>query len=266
LVRGRSKEGDSGFLTELKQRIKIEEELVEAVKGRVPTGIKGFDELVRGGLFRGGTYLVSGVSGAGKSIFCLEFLYRGASEFDEPGLYISLEEHLDSLLRNAKNFNWSIDELVDQHKLILLDLSVVAVGEKSLSLNPDVFALDGLYATIEAIVKEGGVKRVVLDPISVLFLQYGNPGVVRRELNIISSMLKRYRCTSLFVTETEYGKPGITRFGVEEFLADGVFILYWEPEGDKRSRYIEVYKMRGSPHYEGKKRFSISEDGISILF
>lgn len=262
----RKSRSSSGFMAELKERIISESRVLESPGERTPTGIQGFDELVRGGLFKGATYLLTGVSGAGKSIFCLEFLYRGAEEFGEPGLYVSLEEHLDSILRNARNFKWNLKSLIDRQMLVLLDLSVVAVGEKALSLNPDAFTLDGLYATMETVVKEGGVKRVVLDPISVLFLQYGNVGVVRRELNVISSMLKRYGCTSIFVTETEYGKPGITRFGVEEFMADGVFLLYWEPEGDKRSRYIEIYKMRGSSHYEGKKRFSITDNGIVILY
>lgn len=262
----RSSSSASGFMTELKERILSEARALEAPGERTPTGIKGFDELVRGGLLRGSTYLLSGVSGAGKSIFCLEFLYRGAAEYDEPGLYISLEEHLDSILRNARNFRWNIRSLIDRYMLVLLDLSVVAIGDKALSLNPDVFTLDGLYTTMETVIKECGIKRVVLDPISVLFLQYGNVGVVRRELNVISGMLKRHGCTSIFVTETEYGKPSITRFGVEEFMADGVFILYWEPEGDKRSRYIEIYKMRGSSHYEGRKRFSITENGIVILY
>ncbi|MEM2047237.1 MAG: ATPase domain-containing protein [Candidatus Jordarchaeales archaeon] len=262
----RRSRSSSGFMAELKERIISEARVIESPGERTPTGIRGFDELVRGGLFKGATYLLSGVSGAGKSIFCLEFLYHGAAEFDEPGLYVSLEEHLDSILRNARNFKWNLKSLIDRQMLVLLDLSVVAVGEKALSLNTDVFALDGLYATMESVVKEGGIKRVVLDPISVLFLQYGNVGVVRRELNVISGMLKRHGCTSIFVTETEYGKPSITRFGVEEFMADGVFLLYWEPEGDKRSRYIEIYKMRGSPHYEGKKRFSITDSGIVILY
>ncbi|MBS7287978.1 MAG: AAA family ATPase [Candidatus Freyarchaeota archaeon] len=262
----RRSSSSSGFMAELKERIISEARVLESPGERTPTGIRGFDELVRGGLFRGATYLLSGVSGAGKSIFCLEFLYRGAAEYGEPGLYVSLEEHLDSILRNARNFRWDMKSLIDRQMLVLLDLSAVAVGERALSLNPDMFALDGLYTTIETAVKEGGIKRVVLDPISVLFLQYGNVGVVRRELNVISGMLKRHGCTSIFVTETEHGKPSITRFGVEEFMADGVFILYWEPEGEKRSRYIEIYKMRGSSHYEGKKRFSVTDNGIVILY
>ncbi|MEM1658490.1 MAG: ATPase domain-containing protein [Candidatus Jordarchaeales archaeon] len=260
------KPSSSGFMAELKERIIREARVLESPGERTPTGIRGFDELVRGGLFRGSTYLLSGVSGAGKSIFCLEFLYRGAAEYGEPGLYVSLEEHLDSILRNARNFRWNLKDLIERQMLVLLDLSAIAIGDKALSLNPDMFTLDGLYSTMETAVRECSIKRVVLDPISVLFLQYGNIGVVRRELNVISRMLKRYGCTSIFVTEAEYGKPGITRFGVEEFMADGVFILYWEPEGDKRSRYIEIYKMRGSPHYEGKKRFSITENGIVILY
>ncbi|MEM2145790.1 MAG: ATPase domain-containing protein, partial [Candidatus Jordarchaeaceae archaeon] len=98
---------------------------------------------------------------------------------------------------------------------MIVDFTLVTVGDKALSLNPEAFNLDGLYVTLETAVKELKIKRVVLDPVSILFLQYPNIGVIRRELNIISSMLRRNNCTSLFVTETGNEPNRITRFGVE---------------------------------------------------
>jgi len=142
----------------------------------------------------------------------------------------------------------------------------MTVGDRALSLNPEAFNLDGLYVTLEAAVRELGIKRVVLDSVSVLFLQYPNTGVIRRELNIISSMLRKNKCTSIFVTETGSEPSAITRFGVEEYLANGVIVLYWEAEGDKRNRYIEVFKMRGTAHYMGRRRLSITNDGISVIY
>jgi len=149
---------------------------------------------------------------------------------------------------------------------MIADFTMMTVGERALSLNPESFNLDGLYVTLETAVTELGIKRVVLDPVSVLFLQYPNIGVIRRELNIISSMLRRNGCTSLFVTETGNDPNRITRFGVEEYLANGVIVLYWEAENDKRSRYIEVFKMRGTAHYAGRRRISITGDGISVIY
>ncbi|MBS7249472.1 MAG: hypothetical protein KIH08_02600 [Candidatus Freyarchaeota archaeon] len=253
------------LLGELRRRAKIfegEQELSE----RTPTGIKGFDEMIQGGLLRGETYIVTGISGAGKSIFSLEFLYRGASQFDEPGLYVTFEETMQSLLRNGKNFGWNLSELIRQKKLLIADFTLMTVGDRALSLNPEAFNLDGLYVTLEAAVRELGIKRVVLDSVSVLFLQYPNTGVIRRELNIISSMLRKNKCTSIFVTETGNDPSAITRFGVEEYLANGVIVLYWEAEGDKRNRYIEVFKMRGTAHYMGRRRLSITNDGISVIY
>ncbi len=253
------------LLGELRRRTKMfegESELGE----RTPTGIKGFDEMVQGGLLRGETYIVTGISGAGKSIFSLEFLYRGASQFDEPGLYVTFEETMQSLLRNGKNFGWNLPELIRQKRLLIADFTLMTVGDRALSLNPEAFNLDGLYVTLEAAVRELGIKRVVLDSVSVLFLQYPNTGVIRRELNIISSMLRKNKCTSIFVTETGSEPSAITRFGVEEYLANGVIVLYWEAEGDKRNRYIEVFKMRGTAHYMGRRRLSITNDGISVIY
>ncbi|MEX2706168.1 MAG: ATPase domain-containing protein [Candidatus Freyrarchaeum guaymaensis] len=258
----------NSLLEELRRRAKAfeGEAAEERLTDRTPTGIKGFDELVQGGLIKGETYIVSGVSGAGKSIFSLEYLYRGASRFGEPGLYVTFEETMQSLLRNGKNFGWDLVGLMKEKKLMIADFTMMTVGEHALSLNPESFNLDGLYVTLETAVSELGIKRVVLDPVSVLFLQYPNIGVIRRELNIISSMLRRNGCTSLFVTETGNDPNRITRFGVEEYLANGVIVLYWEAENDKRSRYIEVFKMRGTAHYAGRRRISITGDGISVIY
>ncbi len=256
------------LLDELRKRTKIfEGEAVERqLSDRTPTGIKGFDELIQGGLIRGETYIISGVSGAGKSIFSLEFLYRGASHFDEPGLYVTFEETMQSLLRNGNNFEWNLADLMEEKRLLIADFTLMTLGDTALTLNPEAFNLDGLYVTLETAVKELGIKRVVLDPVSVLFLQYPNIGVIRRELNIISSMLRKNNCTSIFVTETGNEPTNITRFGVEEYLANGVIVLYWEAEDDKRNRYIEVFKMRGTAHYAGRRRISITNDGVSVIY
>lgn len=252
--------GDT-LLNELRRKAKLfesdmyGENLQSNLSDRIPTGIKGFDELIQGGLLKGETYIISGVSGAGKSIFSLEYLYRGASQFDEPGLYVTFEETMQSLLRNGQNFGWNLSDLFEKKKLMIVDFALMTMGDKALSLNPEAFNLDGLYVTLEAAVTELGVKRVVLDPVSVLFLQFPNIGVIRRELNIISSMLRKNNCTTLFVTEIGNDPTKISRFGVEEYLANGVIVLYWEAENDKRSRYIEVFKMRGTAHYMGRSAF-----------
>ncbi|MEM3526410.1 MAG: ATPase domain-containing protein, partial [Candidatus Jordarchaeaceae archaeon] len=206
MSRKKKTSGDT-LLDELRRRAKsleteTESEVAQQYLGeRTPTGIKGFDELIQGGLIRGETYIISGVSGAGKSIFSLEFLYRGATQYDEPGLYVTFEETMQSLLRNGRNFGWNLEELFRRRKLMIVDFTLVTVGDKALSLNPEAFNLDGLYVTLETAVKDLNIKRVVLDPVSILFLQYPNIGVIRRELNIISSMLRKNNCTSLFVTE-----------------------------------------------------------------
>ncbi len=256
------------LLDELRRRTKVFEGEAEEeqLSDRTPTGIKGFDELIQGGLLKGETYIISGVSGAGKSIFSLEFLYRGASQFDEPGLYVTFEETMQSLLRNGNNFEWNLGSLIRNKKLLIADFTMMTLGDTALTLNPEAFNLDGLFITLETAVKELGIKRVVLDPVSVLFLQYPNIGVIRRELNIISSMLRRNNCTSIFVTETGTDQTKITRFGVEEYLANGVIVLYWEAEDDKRNRYIEVFKMRGTAHYAGRRRISITNDGVSVIY
>jgi len=235
---------------------------------RIPTGIPGFDEMCEGGLVSGRTYIVAGEAGAGKTLFGLEFLVNGANQFNEPGILVSFEESPEDIRVNASRFGWDLQQLENEKKLFIGDLSPRSMmGGRIFNLDPHHFDLSGLYIGLEGMVKRIGAKRVVLDPISVLFLQLQNVGIIRRELALIGARLGELGCTTIYITEKPVGQDAISRGGVEEFVAHGVILLTFVPDAlGVRKRYLEILKLRGTNHLKGRARYEmIPGEGLYIF-
>ncbi len=224
---------------------------------RVRTGIEGVDELVMGGFPRGETILVTGGAGTGKSTFAMQFIYKGAKVYDEPGIYVSLEESIPSIRKNASAYGWDIETLEKDGRISLLEVSP-AIGGQVRRIEPaDVFSL------IQTHWKRIGAKRIVIDPITIFGMQTDSSMQLRQDLIRFSSLLKQLEGTIIFVTEIPEESQALSRFGVEEFISDAVVVLYYSRVGGLRVRGIEVRKMRGSPHKEGIFPIRIGESGLA---
>lgn len=235
---------------------------------RTPTGIPGFDEMCEGGLVSNRIYIIAGEAGAGKTLFGLEYLYKGATQYNEPGILVSFEELPQDIRDNASRFGWDLSRLEKEQKFFIGDLSPQSViGNRVFTLDPDHFDLSGLLVGLEGMIKKIGARRVVLDPISVLFLQLQNAGIIRRELAIIGGRLGDLGCTTLFITEKPVGQEAISRFGVEEFVSQGVVLLTYQADNlGVRKRYLEILKLRGTNHVKGRARYEmISGKGIHVF-
>ena len=226
---------------------------------RVRTGIEGFDELVLGGLPRGQSILVSGGTGTGKSTFGLQFLYKGAKVYDEPGVYLSLEESVPGIMKNASSYGWDLESLQKEDKLNLIDFSPAISGQLRRIEPTDIFS------SISTAWKKIGAKRIVIDPITVFGMQTESAMELRHDLLRFSSLLKQLDCTVLFVTEIPEDSQLLSRYGVEEFIADGVIVLYYSRVGGLRVRGIEVRKMRGTSHKEGTFPIKLGESGLTVF-
>ena len=226
---------------------------------RVRTGIEGFDELVLGGLPRGQSILVSGGTGTGKSTFGLQFLYKGAKVYDEPGVYLSLEESVPGIMKNASSYGWDLESLQKEDKLTLIDFSPAISGQLRRIEPTDIFS------SISTAWKKIGAKRIVIDPITVFGMQTESAMELRHDLLRFSSLLKQLDCTVLFVTEIPEDSQLLSRYGVEEFIADGVIVLYYSRVGGLRVRGIEVRKMRGTSHKEGTFPIKLGESGLTVF-
>ncbi len=225
---------------------------------KVRTGIEGFDELVLGGFPRNQSILVTGGTGTGKSTFAMQFAYRGAKIYDEPGIYVTLEESIQNMVKNSLTYGWDIESLQKSGKLAMLDFSPAVSGQLRRIEVSDV------YSSIASQCKKMGAKRIVVDPISVFGMQTDSLLQLRQDLIRFSSLLKQLDATVLFVTEIPEESQGLSRYGVEEFIVDGVVVLYFLRAGGLRVRGIEVRKMRGTSHKEGTFPIKMTETGLVV--
>jgi KaiC/GvpD/RAD55 family RecA-like ATPase len=230
-----------------------------ALLSKARSGVDGFDELVIGGLPRGQTVLVTGGTGTGKSTFAMQFVYKGAKVYDEPGIYVTMEEKIPSMIRNAATYGWDLDSLQKNNKIALIDLSPAVAGQMRK------IDVSDIYSTIYSHWKRIGAKRVVIDPITVLGLQTESMLQLRTDLIRFSSMLKELDATFLYVTEIPEDSEGLSRFGVEEFISDGVVVMYYSRVGGLRVRGVEVRKMRGTSHKEGTFPMKMGEGGLVVF-
>lgn len=222
---------------------------------KLATGIPGFDLVMQGGLPKGRTTLIAGTAGSAKTVFAAQFLAEGIRKADEGGVFVTFEEPPEDIRQNMAGFGWDIADWEAAGKWAFVDASpepgadTVEIGD---------YDLGALLSRIEHAVRSVKAKRVALDSLGAIFTQFTDSATVRRELFRIAKALKRMDVTSIMTVERadEYGE--ITRFGVEEFVADNVIILRNVLEAEKRRRTIEILKFRGAPHEKGECPFTIN--------
>jgi KaiC/GvpD/RAD55 family RecA-like ATPase len=232
---------------------------------RVKTGIPGLDELIEGGFPRGDTILIAGKAGTGKSILATQFIYKGATEYDEPGVLVTLEEPPHLIKRNMLRFGMDLEKLEKEKKIAIVDLSPskevtpVTIGEY-----PS-FDLSGLEAIILNHVKKIKATRVVLDTLSIMAYKFKSRDILREEFFKLAATITRAGCTLLLTSEIPAQEQGLGVFDIEAFLASGVIVLYNEKISDtSRSRSIEVLKLRGSKHSSRIHSMRITDEGIRV--
>jgi KaiC/GvpD/RAD55 family RecA-like ATPase len=220
---------------------------------RVKSGIKGLDELIGGGFPLGSTILLSGGPGTGKTIFGLSYLYNGAKFYNEPGLYITLEENLKNIVWNMETFGWDIAALqsMGKFKIYKMNLHTEDNVEKQIEEELKVIA---------RLVKQMGCKRLVIDSSTAFGLWVPDIGKVRYLLYTFADNLKDFGCTTILISETKDSKTDYSAFGVEEFVSDGVIVLYFTPP----NRNIFIRKMRGTNHSKSVHPFLITDMGIEV--
>src|ERR1700687_4377599 len=227
---------------------------------KASTGIQGFDEITGGGLPRGRPTLVSGGAGSGKTLFGLQFLVRGATQYSEPGVLISFEESIPDLTKNVASLGFDLDRLAADKNLFVDHVSITRneLGETG------EYDLDGLFIRIADAVQRVGARRVVLDTIEALFGELPNPGILRAEIRRLFNWLKQKGLTTVITAERD--KPDrLTRHGIEEFVSDCVILLDHRIREEISTRRLRIVKYRGSTHGTNEYPFLIDDQGISVL-
>ncbi|MDR3367643.1 MAG: circadian clock protein KaiC [Rhodoferax sp.] len=223
------------------------------------TGIVGLDEITGGGLPKGRPTLVCGGAGCGKTLLAMEFLVHGATQFNEPGVFMAFEETAQDLTQNVASLGFDLNDLVARKKIVL-DFVYI---ERSEIEQSGQFDLEGLFIRLGSAIDAVGAKRVVLDTVESLFTGLPNQAILRAELRRLFRWLKDKGVTAIITGER--GDGTLTRQGLEEYVSDCVIVLDHRVSEQASSRRLRVVKYRGSTHGTNEYPFLINEDGISVL-
>lgn len=240
-------------------------------------GIPGLDEMIKDGIPTGYSILVTGGPGTGKSTFGMQFLYEGERKFGEKGLYITFEENPDNMRRNFSKYGWELDNIeilcLKPKRVESLDKKgddsfiipwSAYTGKKGAKFPMSAFSIKDVKSLIKKKAEEEQIDRLVLDSLSSLVLLEDDKFKMRQEVHEIIDMLEELGCTSLILTEMPWGMQGISKFGVEEFLLQGVIVIYNTKKGSKRVRGLEVLKMRGRKHSDKICLMEMTDKGIVV--
>jgi circadian clock protein KaiC len=226
---------------------------------KTPTGIEGFDEITGGGLPTGRPTLLCGGAGCGKTMFSMSFLVNGATQYDEPGVFMSFEESSDELVQNVASLGFDLPQLIKDKKLLLDHVRV----ERSEIEETGDYDLEGLFIRLGFAIDSIGARRVVLDTIESLFAGLLNQTILRAELRRLFRWLKDRGVTAVITGER--GDGTLTRQGLEEYVSDAVILLDHRVNEQISTRRLRIVKYRGSAHGTNEYPFLIDEDGIAIL-
>jgi circadian clock protein KaiC len=216
---------------------------------RVKTGIPGLDPLISGGVLHKSINLVTGETGTGKTIFSCQYLWHGLQK-GETCVYITLEEDPEDIKEDALQFGWDFQKYIDK------DLCRIIYHDPAQVNNLSSILIDEI--------KSMKAKRLVIDPTSVMGLTVKDPAMIRKMLLNLINVIKRTECTAILTSEVTEDSKGLSRFGVEEFVADAVFILNYIGLGESSARSLIVRKMRRTNHGKDIYPLEITSNGLEI--
>jgi len=223
------------------------------------TGIKGFDEITEGGLPKNRTTLVSGNAGSGKTLFGIDFLIKGATDYKEPGIFMSFEETEDELYKDVASLNMDLQGLVSRKKILL---EHIILDRKDIQETD--FNLEGIFVRLEEAIDAIGAKRVVLDSIESIYAGITDLGILRIEIKRLFRWLKEKQVTAIVT-----GEPGkddsYTRHGLEEYVSDCIILLDNRVRDQIATRRVRIIKYRGSRHGTSEYPFVIDDEGLSVI-
>jgi circadian clock protein KaiC len=226
------------------------------IKGNGPQrakfGTKSIDHLLGEGIPYGSSILVSGAAGTGKTILLLEFIYKGAKDFGEKGIFFSFEETTERLIATCKGMGWDFESQINKG-----NIEIVFVPQTDIQVEKHLLMMKERIDSLKA-------KRIAIDSASIFVHKVVNPQVVREKIFQLGTIVQMAQGIGLFATDIPYGENRISRFGVEETVVDGVILLTSTEVGMKRKRFIEIYKLRNTVHKDGRYPMHIKKDGIII--
>jgi KaiC/GvpD/RAD55 family RecA-like ATPase len=235
---------------------------------KTPTGVVGLDDMLNGGLPSGRSILVCGGPGSGKSVFGVQFLYNGVTRYGENGLFVSLDENPAHLKEDIAGFGWNLEKFEKERKLAIIDASPIRALSGKMEIG-DIwtgkrdFTLLSLIEVIKGKAEEINAKRIVVDPITSLIVNYPNVSERRNCIVCLLEAVSNPETTNLITTELRATTLGRT-IEPEEFLSHGVIAFHVFHERRELVRAVQIVKMRGMAHDQQIRPYRICDKGIEV--
>mgnify|MGYP006282301027 CR=1 FL=1 len=228
---------------------------------RIPTGIVGFDDLIEGGFEKDSTTILLGVAGTGKTTFILQYLYNGAVNYGQPGVFLSFEEPKEKIYRHMKLFGWDFAELERKKMFNYLHYAPHQVKK--------IMEAGGgtIRDCIEDMKHKGkyDVVRFGMDSLTSFLSMFHDDYEARENTMRFFESVSNWECTSVVAVEPQNVTPEHPRTDVGvEFMVDGVIALYSIKSGDVRETALEILKMRATDHIRKICPYKFIDKGIEV--
>ena len=209
--------------------------------------------MMNGGYVRDSTVLVQGGTGAGKTLFCLQYLYYGATKCDEPGVLISFAESEEMIFQHSDVFGWNLKNLSKTNRFSIIRYQpheIVKIIDEGGGVIRD---------TVEAL----GAKRLAIDSLTAYEMMFENKYKANESILSLLEILRKWKTTSLVTSESPIS-PVRDSHGRIGFLTDGIIQLYYSRLGIHRQRAIEILKMRDTNHSDEIRAFQLDQSGLAV--
>jgi len=239
---------------------------MDSTYSKVKTGIPGLDSIISGGMRMGRTVTVSGPPGSGKTTFGLQYLHSGAKDFDESGVYLTMSQNIDDIKNDCKTFGWDFDDLITKEKILMVDARPFKIQDELIGKDESLYRgeqlpFEHLTKLILSSIKRIDAKRVVIDSLTILAMQYNDQFYMRQGLQGMVQALENFGVTSLILSE--YSEKD--KIPLEWFVTSGIIQLRHTRKEDTMERTIHVTKMRGVKHSEQIHLIELDSDGLHLL-
>ncbi|MEC4848294.1 MAG: ATPase domain-containing protein [Nitrosarchaeum sp.] len=237
-----------------------------SIYAKVKTGIPGLDSIVSGGLKQGRSIVVSGSPGSGKTTFGLQFLHVGAKDFDEPGVFITLAQNVEDIKNDCKSYGWDFNNLISKDKILMIDARPFKLNDQSIGKDDSLYRgeqipFEHLTKLILNSIKRIDAKRIVIDSITVLEMQYSDAFYIRQGLQGLVQALENYGVTSILLSEV----ISENQISPEWFVSSGVIQLRHTRKQDTMERSIQVIKLRGVRHSDQIHLVELNDEGLRVM-
>jgi len=226
---------------------------------KIRTGIEGLDNLLDGGLPKAHCILLAGSCGTGKTILCQQFLFTGAREYNDSGVYISLSESRDKMVGYLEQFEFFDRAYIDSRLIRIVDIT-----QDPRLMNFQPLSARTILDIIVSVIRENNAKRVVIDSLTAICTALGDDADIRGFIFELGLQLQFLNCTTILISEVPPMSFQYSVYGIEEFITDGVILMReLENKGDLL-RTLQVVKMRGAGHSRSRSILEISTKGVEL--